>query len=149
MVEEIHMLESQQAQRKSHREEHSRNKLSHDHLPSHNSLLTENPSTSTRNEFLNMAVRSQEQLHRINTNNQQVGVVMSMGSGGASNGVSLTLGLHQNHGVGLPEPFPTSAAQRSGFAIDNEGCVVNGLESQNRHFGRNVIGGQLLHDFVG
>ncbi|KAK7256806.1 hypothetical protein RIF29_30306 [Crotalaria pallida] len=157
MVEEIHMLESQQAEKNSSREEHSRNKVSHDHVPSNNSLITESPSTSTRNEPSNMLVRSQEQLHRTNTssNQQQLGVGVNMGSvGGASNGnnngVSLTLGLHQNHhGIGLAEPFPMNAAQRFGLTLDPEGCVISGFESQNGHFGRGVIGGQLLHDFVG
>ncbi|XP_027350777.1 BEL1-like homeodomain protein 9 [Abrus precatorius] len=163
MVEEIHMLESQQAQKKSQREEHSRNNLS-DQMPSDNSLVTENPSTSTgkfqdvpynrtRNELANMQVRSQEQLNQNNTSNhQQVGVGVSMGSGGgaSNNGVSLTLGLHQNHGIGLSEPFSMSAAQRFGVALQPEGYVISGFESQNRHFGRDVIGGgQLLHDFVG
>ena len=79
------------------------------------------------------------------------GVVVSMGGGSASNSVSLTLGLYQNHGIGLAEPFPLNAAQRFGVALDtnNEGYVMSGYESQNRHFGRDVIGGQLLHDFVG
>ncbi|TKY65960.1 BEL homeodomain protein 9 [Spatholobus suberectus] len=162
MVEEIHTLESQQAQKRPQREEQSRKNLS-DHLPSDNSLVTENPSTSmekfhnaphksTRNELANMQVRNLEQLNQSNTSNQQVGVGVSMGSGGgaSNNGVSLTLGLHQNHGIGLSEPFSMSAAQRFGVALQPEGYVISGFESQNRHFGRDVIGGgQLLHDFVG
>lgn len=159
MVEEIHMLETRQAQKSSQREEHSRNKSS-DHLPSDNSLVSENPSTSTdkfqdapykraMNELPNIPVRSQEQVNLPCTGNQPVGVGVSMGS--ASNSVSLTLGLHQNHGIGLAEPFPLSAAQRFGLGLEtnNEGYVMSGFESQNRHFGRDVIGGQLLHDFVG
>ncbi|KOM38090.1 hypothetical protein LR48_Vigan03g147200 [Vigna angularis] len=158
MVEEIHMLESQQAQKRPQREEQSRRNLSGgDHLPSDNSLVTENiPSTSMekfqdapykqhRNEIANMQVRGQEQLNQTNTSNQQMGVGVSI-----NNGVSLTLGLHQNHGIGLSEPFAMSAAQRFGVALQPEGYVISGFESQNRHFGRDVIGGgQLLHDFVG
>lgn len=159
MVEEIHMLETRQAQKNSQREEHSGNRLS-DHIPSDNSLVRENPSTSTDkfqdvpykgtlNELHNMPVRSQEQMNLACTGNQHAGVGVSMGS--ASNNVSLTLGLHQNQGIGLAEPFPLSAAQRFGLALEpnNEGYVMSGFESQNRHFGRDVIGGQLLHDFVG
>ncbi|KAL9315431.1 hypothetical protein ACSQ67_016432 [Phaseolus vulgaris] len=165
MVEEIHMLESQQAQKRPQREEQNRRNLSVDHLPSDNSLVTENPSSSMekfqdtlykqhRNEIANMQVRGQEQLNQTNTRNQQVGVGVSMGSGGggasSNNGVSLTLGLHQNHGIGLSEPFGMSAAQRFGVTLQPEGYVISGFESQNRHFGRDVIGGgQLLHDFVG
>ncbi|XP_061376360.1 BEL1-like homeodomain protein 9 [Gastrolobium bilobum] len=159
MVEEIHMLETRQVQKNSQKEEHCRNKLS-DHLPSDSSLVSENPSTSTDkfqdtpfkraiNELPNIHVRSQEQLNLPCTGNQPVGVGVSMG--GASSSVSLTLGLYQNHGIGLAEPFPLSAAQRFGLALENnnEGYVMSGFESQNRHFGRDVIGGQLLHDFVG
>ncbi|KAG4936733.1 hypothetical protein AAZX31_18G171800 [Glycine max] len=156
MVEEIHMLESQQGQKRSHWEERSKKNLS-DHLPSdHNSVVTENPSTSMekfhdapykhpRNELANKQVRSQEQLNQTNTGNQQV-----MGVGVSNNGVSLTLGLHQNHhGIGLFEPFGMSAAQRFGVALQPEGYVLSSFESQNRHFGRDVIGGgQLLHDFA-
>ncbi|XP_061348353.1 BEL1-like homeodomain protein 9 [Gastrolobium bilobum] len=159
MVEEIHMLESQQAPKKSQREEQSRNTLS-DHLPLDNTLVTENPSTTTykfqnvpykrtRNELSSIPLRRQEQLNQTNTSNEPVGVVgVSIGNS-ASNGVSLTLGLHQNHGIGLSEPFTMSEAQRFGLALEPEGYVASGFESQNRHFGRDVIGGQLLHDFVG
>lgn len=159
MVEEIHMLETRQSQKNSQREEHSGNRLS-DHIPSDNSLVCENPSTSTDkfqdvpykrtlNELHNIPVRGQEQMNLPCTGNQHAGIGVSMGS--ASNNVSLTLGLHQNQGIGLAEPFPLSAAQSFGLALEpnNEGYVMNGFESQNRHFGRDVIGGQLLHDFVG
>ncbi|QCE11803.1 pre-B-cell leukemia transcription factor [Vigna unguiculata] len=162
MVEEIHMLESQQGQKRPQREEQSRRNLSGgggggDHLPSDNSLVTENipcssmekfqdaPYKQHRNEIGNMQMRGQEQLNQSNTSNQQMGVGVSI-----NNGVSLTLGLHQNHGLGLSEPFGMSAAQRFGVALQPEGYVISGFESQNRHFGRDVIGGgQLLHDFVG
>ncbi|KAJ1390018.1 POX domain [Sesbania bispinosa] len=160
MVEEIHMLETRQAQKNSQKEEHCRNKPS-ENLPSDNSLVSENPSTSTDkyqdapykrtiNEIPNIPVRSQEQLNLPCTGNQPVGVGVNIGSG-SNNSVSLTLGLYQNHGIGLAEPFPLSAAQRFGLALEtnNEGYVMSGFESQNRHFGREVIGSQLLHDFVG
>ncbi|KAL2320080.1 hypothetical protein Fmac_029049 [Flemingia macrophylla] len=160
MVEEIHMLETRQSQKNPQKEEHCRNKPS-DHLPSDNSIVSENPSTSAdkfqeapykraMNEVRNIPVRTQEQLTLPCTSNQPGGVGVSMG-GGASNSVSLTLGLYQNHGIGLAEPFPLNAAQRFGVTLEtsNEGYVMNGYESQNRHFGRDVIGGQLLHDFVG
>ncbi|KAL5133668.1 BEL1-like homeodomain protein 9 [Glycine soja] len=163
MVEEIHLLETRQAPKNPQKEEHCRNKLS-DHLPSDNSIVSGNPSTSTDkfqeapykhtiNELPNVPIRTQEQLNLPCTSNQPGGggVGVSMGGGSASNSVSLTLGLYQNHGIGLAEPFPLNAAQRFGVALDtnNEGYVMSGYESQNRHFGRDVIGGQLLHDFVG
>lgn len=163
MVEEIHLLETRQAPKNPQKEEHCRNKLS-DHLSSDNSIVSENPSTSTDkfqeapykhtiNELPNVPIRTQEQLNLPCTSNQPGGggVGVSMGGGSASNSVSLTLGLYQNHGIGLAEPFPLNAAQRFGVALEtnNEGYVMSDYESQNRHFGRDVIGGQLLHDFVG
>ncbi|KAK9290016.1 hypothetical protein L1049_008179 [Liquidambar formosana] len=83
------------------------------------------------------------------SNHPQVGVGVSLAGGSSS--VSLTLGLHQNNGIGLSEPFPINAAQRFGLGLDanSDGYVMGGFEAQNRHFGRDVIGGQLLHDFVG
>ncbi|KAJ7950245.1 BEL1-like homeodomain protein 9 [Quillaja saponaria] len=162
MVEEIHTLETRQAQNNSPREEHNISR-SGDHLPSANSLVSENPSTSTirvqdapckrtRNELSDIHVRSQDPLNLPYNNfssNQPQGVDMSMGGG--SSGVSLTLGLQQNHGIGLSEPFPISAAQRFGLAVEpsNAGYAMDSFESQSRHFGRNFVGGQLLHDFVG
>ncbi|ESW06008.1 hypothetical protein PHAVU_010G011900 [Phaseolus vulgaris] len=155
MVEEIHMLETRQVHKNSQKEEHCRNKSS-DQLPSDNSIVSENPSGSTEKfqdapykrateELPNISVRTQEQLNLACTNNQPGGVGVNMG-GSASNSVSLTLGLYQNHGIGLAEPFTLNAAQRFGVALEtnNEGYVMSGYESQNRHFG-----GQLLHDFVG
>ena len=162
MVEEIHTLETRQAQKSSQREERSADRQS-DHLPSANSLVFENPSTSaqrvqdapskrTRNELSEVHVGSEEPMNLSYNNlsaHPHVGVGVST-AGGSSN-VSLTLGLHQNNGIGLSESFPINAAQRFGLGLDanSEGYVIGGFEAQNRHFGRDVIGGQLLHDFVG
>ncbi|KAJ8753879.1 hypothetical protein K2173_000133 [Erythroxylum novogranatense] len=122
-----------------------------------------NPSTSThrvrdvplkrtRNEVPNVPEGSGEPLdlsYNSLSNHAQMGVVMSMA--GPTSGVSLTLGLHQNNGMGFPESFPMNAAQRLGLNLEanSEGYVLGSFEEQNRHFGRDVIGGQLLHDFVG
>jgi hypothetical protein len=173
MVEEIHMLETRQTPKDSQKEESSRNKSNeHHHLPSDTSLLSDNPSTSADkfqdvaykravNEIPNIPIRSQAQQHhqqqqQMSLPFQQVGVGMNIGSGSNNNNnsnsnVSLTLGLYQNHGIGLAEPYPLSAAQRFGLGLEtnNEGYVMSGFESQNRHFGRDVIGGQMFHDFVG
>lgn len=161
------------------KEENCRNKSSnHHHLPSDTSLVSENPSTSTDkfhdatykravNEIPNIPIRSQgqhqQQPQQMSLPFQHVGVGMNIVGSGSNNGnhsnnnnnnsnVSLTLGLYQNHGIGLAEPFPLSAAQRFGLGLEtnNEGnYVMSGFESQNRHFGRDVIGGQMFHDFVG
>ncbi|OMO66461.1 hypothetical protein CCACVL1_21151 [Corchorus capsularis] len=168
MVEEIHMLETRQAQKASQKEDRNGNKSTNDHLSSANSLASENPSTSTQrgvqdtpskrtrselpdnipmgSEPLNLSYNSMSSHPHVD-----VGVGVSMGGGGSSGGVSLTLGLHQNNGIGLSEPYPINAAQRFGLGLEvsSEGYVIGGFEAQNRHFGRDVIGGQLLHDFVG
>lgn len=162
MVEEIHMLETRQAQKALHRDERTANRSS-DHLNSGNSLVSENPSTSTqrvedtpskrtRNELSHMPVGSEEpqnSAYNDFSSHSPLGVGVSMAGG--NSGVSLTLGLHQNNGIGLSEPFPINAAQRFGLALEanGEGYVMGGFELHNRHFGREVLGGQLLHDFVG
>jgi hypothetical protein len=162
MVEEIHMLETRQAQKGLQRDDRSANRSS-DHLTSGNSLVSDNPSTSThriqdapskrtRNELADIPVGNEEpQNFSYNfSSHPHLGVGVSM-AGGGNSGVSLTLGLHQNNGIGLSEPFPINAAQRFGLGLETngEGYVMGGFESHNRHFGRDVIGGQLLHDFVG
>ncbi|XVF55180.1 hypothetical protein PTKIN_Ptkin06aG0016100 [Pterospermum kingtungense] len=161
MVEEIHTLETRQAQKASQKDRNA-DKAS-DHLSSGNSFATEDPSTSTQRVQDTPSKRTRSELPDIipvgseplnlSYNNTlsshphvgSVGVSMA----GASGGVSLTLGLHQN--IGLSEPFPINAAQRFGLGLEvsSEGYVIGGFEAQNRHFGRDVIGGQLLHDFVG
>lgn len=162
MVEEIHSLETRQVQKASQSEElQDADRMANDNLPPGNSLVTENPSTSTqviqelsskrsRNDFSsNNPIGTEEPMnlfydsfprHRLNIGGNPVG---------GSSGVSLTLGLHQNNGIGLSEPFPMSAAHRFGLDGSSEGFVMGGFEVQNRQFGRDIIGGQLLHDFVG
>ncbi|KAE8696552.1 BEL1-like homeodomain protein 2 [Hibiscus syriacus] len=153
MVEEIHTLE--QAQKGS--EDQNSNKLN-DHMSSMNSLAPENPSTSiqraqdmpskrTRSEPLADIPLRSEPLNLSSYNSMSSHP--HVGMAGGSNGVSLTLGLHQNNSIGLSEPFPMNAAQHFGLGLSSEGYVIGGYEAQNRHFGRDVIGGQLLHDFVG
>ncbi|KAE8713232.1 BEL1-like homeodomain protein 9 [Hibiscus syriacus] len=161
MVEEIHVLETKQAQKASQKDRNL-NKSS-DHLSSANTLGSEHPATSSqraqdtplkqmRSELTDIPMGSEPLNLPYNSlsSHPQVGVGVSM-AGGSTSGVSLTLGLHQSNGIGLPEPFTINAAQRFGIGVEvnNEGYVIGGYEAQNRHFGRDVIGGQLLHDFVG
>lgn len=144
MVEEIHMLEAQQlAQKDSQKEEHFSNKSINHFTSDNHTLLSENPSTSTE-KFQNAPYK-----HNINElPDILVGVSLDYS---ASNNVSLTLGLYQNQGMGFAEPFPLSAAQRFGLALEtnNEGYVMSGLESQSMHFGRDIIWGKMLYDSVG
>ncbi|XP_062095455.1 BEL1-like homeodomain protein 9 [Humulus lupulus] len=177
MVEEIHMLETRQAQKASHREDRNATRPNaHEHVASASNLTSENPSTSMHRVHDTTLKRSRNEVPAVmdaagvseemnmsydnlpsHLHHHQVGVAapaMNL-AGVGSNGVSLTLGLHQNNGtIGLSEPFPINAAQRFGLGLEgnNEGYVMGAFEAQNRHFGRDhhhVMGGQLLHDFVG
>ncbi|XP_059647118.1 BEL1-like homeodomain protein 9 [Cornus florida] len=159
MVEEIHMLETRQAQKASQREEQS-NERPNDHLPTADLHASENTSTQraadisskrTRNDIPEISMGNDEPIMNLSYNNlsRHPHVGLGMSTAGGSGGVSLTLGLHQNNnGVGLPEPFPINAARRFGLEANSEGYVMS-FEAQNRQFGRDIMGGQLLHDFVG
>ncbi|KAK4833772.1 hypothetical protein QYF36_010965 [Acer negundo] len=164
MVEEIHMLETRQAQKSSQREDRNANRIS-DCLPPSNTLPSEHPSTSTSaqrvpetpskrtiHEFSEMPVVSHHDQQPPNLSYHSLSSHHPHVSLGGSSGVSLTLGLHQNNAIGLSEPYhPINGAQRFGLGLEtnNEGYVLGGYEAQTRHFGRDVMGGQLLHDFVG
>ncbi|PPR86777.1 hypothetical protein GOBAR_AA33911 [Gossypium barbadense] len=133
MVEEIHMLKTRQ------KDERNANK-SGDENPSTSAQRVEDktPSKRTRNELPNVPVGNEQPNMSTSYN--------SFSTHPHSSSVSLTLGLHQNNSIGLSESFPINAAQCFGLGIEgnSEGYVIGG-----RHFGRDVVGGQLLHDFVG
>ncbi|KAF2288618.1 hypothetical protein GH714_009413 [Hevea brasiliensis] len=162
MVEEIHMLETRQAQKSSQREEQDANKSS-DQIPLSNSITSDNSSTSiqrvedipskrTRNDLPDLPLGNEEPLNlSYNSMLSHPSVGVGISGAGESSSVSLTLGLHQNNGIGLSEPFSMNAAQRFGLGLEksSEGFVMGSFEAQNRHFGRDVIGGQLLRHFVG
>ncbi|KAH6801588.1 hypothetical protein C2S51_000388 [Perilla frutescens var. frutescens] len=161
MVEEIHTLETRQSQKTSQREEPPPNALN-DHFPTSCSIdQCENASTSIQRMGDFPLKRSREdpaETHEGRAGQQMkmpydnllqnphVGVGLS--NAGGNGGVSLTLGLHQN-GVGLPDPYPMNAARRFGLDSHSEGYVVSGFAAQNRQFGRDIIDGQIMHDFVG
>lgn len=148
MVEEIHTLETRQAQNASQKEERNGNKSS-DHSLASEDPYTSTPSKRSRSEFPDIATGSEPLNLSYNnlSSHPHVGVSMA----GGSSGVSLTLGLHQDNRNVLSESFPMNAAQRFGLGLEvsSEGYGMGGYESSNRHFGRDVMGGQLLHDFVG
>lgn len=161
MVEEIHMLETRQSQKNNQNtDDHNRSKPStsdkfqQDHDASfkrtqNDALTTTHDMTATNHQLPCNAVS----VSRSNNNNN----IQTASVGGAvANSVSLTLGLHQNNGgLAISEPFPMSEALRFGLALEvprNEEYVMPGSESQNRHYGgrdHQVIGWQLVHDFVG
>ncbi|KAK4392267.1 BEL1-like homeodomain protein 9 [Sesamum angolense] len=160
MVEEVHMLETRQGQKELQTDEQLANRLN-DHLPTSCSVQCKNASTSiqkvgefqlkrTRDDHLTETPLVSDQPMNLPyekfLNHPQLGIGVSNCSGGG--GVSLTLGLHQN-GVGLSESYPINAASRFGLDEHGEGYVVSGFAEQSQEFGRDVVGGQLLHDFVG
>uniref|UniRef100_A0A2P2Q7X7 Bel1 homeotic protein n=1 Tax=Rhizophora mucronata TaxID=61149 RepID=A0A2P2Q7X7_RHIMU len=166
MVEEIHTLETRQAQKASQREERKANSAG-DQVILSNSIASDNPpSTSTqkvqdipskrtRNELPDLPGGNDDEeplnsSYNSLASHHQMGLV-GVGMAGGSSSVSLTLGLHENNGIGFSESFPLNAAQRLGLGpeANSDGYVMIGFEAENRHLGRDVIGGQLLHDFVG
>ncbi|KAL1545554.1 BEL1-like homeodomain protein [Salvia divinorum] len=106
------------------------------------------------NWFINARVRlwkpMVEEIHMLETRqSQKVSQREEHHMGlGFSGGVSLTLGLHQNS-VGLGDAYPLNAARRFGLDSNGESYVVSGFAAQNRQFGRDIIDGQIMHDFVG
>ncbi|XP_059667867.1 BEL1-like homeodomain protein 9 [Cornus florida] len=160
MVEEIHSLETRQDQKASQREEQLVDRPS-DHLPTANLCASGNPCTSiqraedlssscTRTEFLDAPMESEEPMHLSYDNLlRHPHVSVGLSSAGGSSGVSLTLGLHQNNGIGLSEHSPISAAHQFSLDANNERYITGNLGAQNQRFGRDIIGGQHFHDFVG
>ncbi|KAI3474145.1 hypothetical protein Pfo_028933 [Paulownia fortunei] len=155
MVEEIHMLETRQSQKASQREEQPPNTLN-DHLPTSCSIECENGSTSIQRigefplkrnrEDPTETLRGSEGPMKLPYDNLLHNPQLHAGV--SNGGVSLTLGLHQN-GVGLSDSYPINAARRFGLDTHGEGYVVSGFAAQNRQFGRDIIEGQIMHDFVG
>lgn len=159
MVEEIHTLETRRGQKALPKEEQPANRLN-DHLPTSCSVECKNPSTSIEKIGEFPLKRNREDLTETPRGSKgpmnlpydnllhhpHMGVGMSGTNG--SGGVSLTLGLYQN-GVGLSQSHPINAARRLGLDAHGEGYSVSGFAEQNRQFGRDIMGGQLLHDFVG
>lgn len=171
MVEEIHMLDTQQAQKASisQMEDASINSNSSRPVNHQLPLASEIPSTSTQRVHETLSnKRSRSDLPKFPTRSDNERphnlccdlpshpgcVSVGEGIGGLNNSVSLTLGLHQsNNRMSLPEPFEVNAVQRFGLGPDGSsegfGFVLSGYEVQDRRFGRDVFGGQLLHDFAG
>lgn len=165
------MLETRQAEKGSQREEQTGSGQNHDHHPAPSSvpIASENASSTptkrcrelggpkrTRNDLTVMPSGNENHVMNLSYENSSsylpsVGGGFGVSKGGGSGGVSLTLGLYQNnnnaHGnLGLADPYPVNAARRFGLDANGEGYAVI---TPNREFGREIVGGQLLHDFVG
>ncbi|KAL5220332.1 hypothetical protein ABZP36_025045 [Zizania latifolia] len=138
-----------------------------DSHPRQSSSITRNHNTTASQGFpdelsqmsqsiqgqVNFAYDGLSSQHNIASPHQHQQVTsVGIGSGGAGNGgVSLTLGLHQNNGICMAEPLPTSLppnlAHRFGLEDVSDAYVMGSFAGPDRHFGK--IGGHLLHDFVG
>ncbi|KAK4377517.1 hypothetical protein RND71_003813 [Anisodus tanguticus] len=165
MVEEIHMLETRQAHKSASQSQGQNNNNNPiENFPTNNNSLPsdQNPSTSAQQfqqvpskRTRNIDPADQMKLSYDNFSPHSHVRVDQVRASGGNSGVSLTLGLHQNNGIGiggLSEPFPRNAARRFGIDANNEGFMFGGgFEAQNRQLGRDhsIIGGQLLHGFVG
>lgn len=143
------MLETRQGQKPSQREEQHPNMINN-HLPTSCSIECENASTSVQRTGEFPLKRTRED--PVEPQGGSVGhmklpynnLLHNAHYGLSNGGVSLTLGLHQN-GVGLSDSYPINAARR--FGLDSHGDP--GYVVQNRQFGRDIIDGQIMHDFVG
>ncbi|PHT37623.1 BEL1-like homeodomain protein 9 [Capsicum baccatum] len=166
MVEEIHMLETREADNKSSQREGQNNNNNHnnnpnEHFPMNNSHACESstPSTSTPRLLDVPSKRTRNDLANIPNNIGGIADSINLSYGnmstGVGGGVSLTLGLHQNSGnIGLSEPFPINAARRFGIESNTNSTgrfMFGAFDEQNGQFGRNntMVGGQFLHDFAG
>ncbi|KAL6508011.1 BEL1-like homeodomain protein [Orobanche gracilis] len=162
MVEEIHMLETRQGQKPSQRDEQSHNTTTNDHLPTTCSVECDNASTSIQRTVDFPSKRTRENpseaprgnrgstrlpYDSLMYNHHQLRAGSS--NAGGNSGVSLTLGLHQN-GFGMSESYPINAARRFGLDLHGEEYMMSGFSVQNnRQFGREIMEGQIRHDFVG
>ncbi|CAH9100963.1 unnamed protein product [Cuscuta epithymum] len=151
MVEEIHTLETRQAQKDSQKKEQNNNNQSEHSSVRNNSVAT----TCEDHQLPSKRMREEEENHNsLQGSDQEVAMDLSsygnmshhsrLGIGPTTTrGVSLTLGLHQNNELGpsTDSSFPVNAAQRFGLDIaSTEGFVLSGFDAHNTQFGRDMIG---------
>ncbi|KAK9283283.1 hypothetical protein L1049_011519 [Liquidambar formosana] len=155
MVEEIHLLETRQAQIPPEAENQNANQPTNHHQPLANSLLSEKlfwnipankaqdfQSKRSRNEPSNTTEPIHEEQMSFSYGNlsssHDIGVSRSKTA--ESSGVSLALGLHQNNGIGLPGPFSMNIAHHFNPETNYEVYLRNSFEAQNRHLRKNLGG---------
>ncbi|KAI3677474.1 hypothetical protein L6452_36737 [Arctium lappa] len=143
MVEEVHILESRQVDKISSHIQEQEVAPVISRYPSHR-RDQDLPSKRPRNDF--SSDNKYNDHHIMEINKERMNFYDNFSIYGANNGangnheVSLALGLHQNNNtITLSESFP----------LNRERFVIGGLDAQNRQVGREIIGGQFLHDFGG
>jgi hypothetical protein len=75
-------------------------------------------------------------------------------SGAGNSSVTLALGLHHNNEVciaeRLPASLPPNLAHRFGLEdVSDTAYVMGTFGGQDRRFAKEIVGGHLVHDFVG
>lgn len=161
MVEEIHTLEICQSDKTSSRDtQNSSNPSEHfpSETPGHFPKHPQHKTTTFKDQDHGTKLHRSEHHHipdstsspmnfTYNTSSNHHHVGTGVGTSGGNTGVSLTLGLQQNNGIGFTEALPVNIARRFGLEANNEGYIRN-FEAPNHRFGRE-FGGRTLHDFVG
>ncbi|GAV89959.1 Homeobox_KN domain-containing protein/POX domain-containing protein, partial [Cephalotus follicularis] len=145
MVEEMHMLETWQAQIPSKPVSQYANMPS-DKPPLANSLPAgkliatqwrqEAHDVQTKRPKNNAAcISEQNEEHNINAYHNLLSSNHKLGISGRSGAVSLALGLHQNNGITLLQPFSMTIAQHFNIERDGEMDPNAGFKARNQHLG--------------
>lgn len=125
MVEEIHMLETRQAQKSQQREPNGNalnNDTTNESLKQDHNNNNANASSSNHDDHHHPVLDlSNPNIFPSHHPHAAAGAATLGGGGGT---VSLTLGLHQNHGhsgIALSEPFPINTAQHFNLGLEANG----------------------------
>ncbi|RRT47694.1 hypothetical protein B296_00016614 [Ensete ventricosum] len=160
MVEEVHSLEMRQKNKTSANgssncattdEQHQppsssrTNPLSSPQFQIASVCRNQNSVTEGIHEELTTSMRNHIQGGPVNfvyhgmSNNQHVAGGAGVAAAAGGNGVSLTLGLHQDSsGVCFPEPLPLNVARRFGLDECNDAYLMSSFGGQERQFGKDT-----------
>ncbi|RWW09435.1 hypothetical protein GW17_00027079 [Ensete ventricosum] len=166
MVEEVHSLEMRQKNKTSANgssncattdEQHQppsssrTNPLSSPQFQIASVCRNQNSVTEGIHEELTTSMRNHIQGGPVNfvydgmSNNQHVAGGAAAAAAAGGNGVSLTLGLHQDSsGVCFPEPLPLNVARRFGLDECNDAYLMSSFGGQERQFGKDVVGAHFM-----
>ncbi|KAA0045145.1 BEL1-like homeodomain protein 9 isoform X2 [Cucumis melo var. makuwa] len=128
MVEEIHMLETRQAQKSQQKEDKNNNNNNIENNSVLNNINNNNNPLSSTNESLlkphhNNNASSSNHHHHPSLDLSNTNFFPTHHPHAATGNISLTLGLHQNHpgGIALTEPFPINAAHHFNLGLEANG----------------------------
>ncbi|XP_078427998.1 BEL1-like homeodomain protein 9 [Wolffia australiana] len=146
MVEEIHSLEQRRRVSGADDDEGDDDKQLDPSISSPGNDHSQQPSSSSPKSHEHRRFQS-ELVGIAEPENFSLDPMTGVVNGSGHDGVSLTLGLHQNNGYCLPEQLPLNVARRFGLDDGNVSYVMGGYEGQERQFAKEYDG-QLLRDFV-